>query len=60
MEGFMQRQIRDAATARKFQNTAGLATTGVISVVDKKMLNNSPKGVNKTCTQHMGSECSQP
>ena len=42
MKGFTQREIKNATTARKFQNTAGLTTAGIISVVDKKMLNNCP------------------
>ena len=41
LESFTQRQVRDAATTRKFQNLAGLTTTGVIVVVDEKMLNSS-------------------
>ena len=43
MESFTKRKIRDAATAtRKFQDTAGLTTTGIISVVDRKMLLKPP------------------
>ena len=42
MKNFTQRAIRDAATCRAFQNTAVLTTNGLIAVVDKKMLNNSP------------------
>ena len=30
MAGFTQRQIRDAETYRKFQNSAGLTTTGLL------------------------------
>ena len=42
LKGFTQQQIRDATTSRKFQNNAGPTTTGMISVVDRKILNNSP------------------
>ena len=42
LKKFTQRQVRDAATCRAFQNTAGLTTNGIISVVDNKMLNNCP------------------
>ena len=42
MKNFTQREIRYAATCRAFQNTAGLTTNGLIAVVDKKILNNSP------------------
>ena len=39
---FTQRQVDAAATCRIFQNSAGLTTAGIIAVVDKRMLNNSP------------------
>ena len=42
MLGFTQRQIKGAEITRKFQNSAGLTTTGLLAVIDKKMLNNSP------------------
>ena len=35
MEGYTQRQIKDATTARKFQNSAGFMTTGLLSLIDK-------------------------
>ena len=39
---FTQREIRDVATCRAFQNNTGLTTNGLIELVDPKMLNNSP------------------
>ena len=42
MKGFTLRELKHATAARKFQNTAGLTTSGIISVIDKKMLNNCP------------------
>ena len=40
LEGFTQRQIKEATTTRTIQNSTGLATSSLITVVDKKMLNN--------------------
>ena len=34
--------MKDTATCRVFQNTAGLTTNGMISMVSKKILNSSP------------------
>ena len=42
MKGFTLREVKNATMARKFQNTAGLTTTGITPVIDKKMLNNCP------------------
>ena len=42
LKSFTQRQIKDTMTAGKFQNTASITTTGIIAVVDKNMLKNSP------------------
>ena len=42
MKEFTQHGKKSAATPRKFHNSAGLTTASVISVVDKKILNNCP------------------
>ena len=42
MRNFTQHQVMDATICRAFQNTARLTTNGMISMVDKKIRNNSP------------------
>ena len=41
-KGFTQQQKNTASTCRRFQNSTGLTTARIISVVDKNMINNSP------------------
>ena len=42
LRGFTQRQINATATCRRYQNSMGLTTAGIIEVVDKGMMTNYP------------------